>query len=667
VKVRELIKTGCTLLRLFPFFACALLSQFTRGESVSDGGLLALEEAAVRKAVARVAPSVVRISTVGQGADAAVASAPGATTGLVVSADGHIVSSADRFTDRPESVLIEFSQGTRKVGRVVAIDHSRLIALLKVDEPADWLVPVAVPDEEISVGAWGIAVGRGLDPRQVSLSAGIVSARGRFFGRAIQTDAKVSSVNYGGPLIDIHGRVLGVLVALSPLEENRSDAGAQWYDSGIGFAIPLTDVLAALPRLSQGEDLHAGLLGVSLKPGHLYDEPAEVAAVPPTSPARQAGLLPGDRVIEIDSHTVDCTADLRRGLGRRYAGDRVSLVVLRGQEQVEVEVTLVDRLEPFQHAALGVLPLRSEADSTTPGVVIRYVFPRSPAAETGLLAGDRIVRLAGRDVKHRSDAIEVMNTVSPEKEIELRWIRRGAPHQGTFVAARLSAEIPAELPPARPDPPRRADARRVNGTVDLPLADWTNHCELHIPDTYDGSLPHGLVVWLGSTAGGDARKMAGLWKPFCREHELILASPQPLDPKSWSPHEVAYVREVIARIADSYAIDPTRVVVHGSDTGGAMACLVGLSDRRHVRGIVVVASRFPTAIRFPENDPVFRLSVLSVFSPNLPDGRRIRDSLRPLAAAGYPVEIMGIGPDDEYLNDAQLAQLVRWIDALDRF
>ena len=87
------------------------------------------------------------------------------------------------------------------------------------------------------VGQWAIAVGRTFESDRTNMAVGILSALDRIWGKAIQTDAAVSPNNYGGPLVDIQGRVLGVLVPLSP-EATDEVAGVDWYDSGIGFAIP---------------------------------------------------------------------------------------------------------------------------------------------------------------------------------------------------------------------------------------------------------------------------------------------------------------------------------------------------------------------------------------------------------------------------------------------
>ena len=82
-------------------------------------------------------------------------------------------------------------------------------------------------------------------------------------------------------------------------------AGVEWYDSGIGFAVPLESVMRVLPKLEAGQDLHAGLLGVNMKGADIYGEPAVIAAVAATGPAYKAGFRPGDKIVEVDGHPVD--------------------------------------------------------------------------------------------------------------------------------------------------------------------------------------------------------------------------------------------------------------------------------------------------------------------------------------------------------------------------
>ena len=164
--------------------------------------------------------------------------------------------------------------------------------LLKVEAEQPLTVPTAAPRDEMLVGQWAIGVGRTFDFEFPNQSVGILSAKNRIWGKAIQTDANVSPSNYGGPLVDLHGRVLGILVPLSP-NSNNELAGAEWYDSGIGFAIPLEDINDRFDRMKSG-DLDRGIIGITLKGNDIYGSKAEVAACQIKSPAHVAGIRAGD-------------------------------------------------------------------------------------------------------------------------------------------------------------------------------------------------------------------------------------------------------------------------------------------------------------------------------------------------------------------------------------
>src|SRR5690606_9400360 len=182
--------------------------------------------------------------------------------------------------------------------KVIAKDHSRMLVLLKVNTESQLPTPAPVPAKEMRVGQWSIALGRTFAGDMPNVSVGIVSALDRIFGRALQTDAKISPNNYGGPLIDLRGRVYGVLVPMSP-QASSELAGIEWYDGGIGFAVPLENILDQLPKLKAGEDLHRGLLGITMKPGDPYVQPAVISSARAKSPAREAGFQPGDKIIEV--------------------------------------------------------------------------------------------------------------------------------------------------------------------------------------------------------------------------------------------------------------------------------------------------------------------------------------------------------------------------------
>src|SRR5262249_43484574 len=202
-----------------------------------DGDLEGQLQQSIKAAVARVAPSVVQIETsggtdmVGSGQEP-FRRGTGPTTGLVVSSEGYIISSAFNFANKPSAIFVSIpGQHERLVAKVVATDHTRMLTLLKVDA-ANLPVPVAAPKKDIKVGEWALALGRTWTSAEgtPSVSIGIISALNRIWGKAIQTDAKISPVNYGGPLIDLQGRVMGVIVPASTRGQDEV-AGVEWYDS----------------------------------------------------------------------------------------------------------------------------------------------------------------------------------------------------------------------------------------------------------------------------------------------------------------------------------------------------------------------------------------------------------------------------------------------------
>src|SRR5262245_27740378 len=281
------------------------------------------DEEAIKAAAQKVAPSVVLIETTGGTdrignplSDNRVRKGIGPTTGLIVGADGWVISSAFNFANKPTAITVTVpGRKDRFVAKAIATDQSRMLTLLKI-EATGLPVPAPAPANEVRIGQWAIALGRTLDvnlDHPPAISVGIVSALGRIWGKAIQTDAKISPVNYGGPLVDIDGRVIGVLIPASPGSEGET-AGFEWYDSGIGFAVPMADVLAVLPKLKEGKDLRRGLLGITPKSQDRYGVPPVIGSVMPESTAAKAGLQSGDLILEIDGKPVANHAQVMHAL-----------------------------------------------------------------------------------------------------------------------------------------------------------------------------------------------------------------------------------------------------------------------------------------------------------------------------------------------------------------
>ena len=130
--------------------------------------------------------------------------------------------------------------------------------------------------------------------------------------------------------------------------------------------MPLEHINRVLQRLEKGEELHPGLLGISMRAGDPYTMEPIIAACHPKSPAAEAGLKSGDKIVEIEGVKVASQSELRHQLGPRYAGDKISLVVLRGKDRVEASLDLAAKLIPYVHPFLGVLPKRDGEEMKPP-------------------------------------------------------------------------------------------------------------------------------------------------------------------------------------------------------------------------------------------------------------------------------------------------------------
>jgi serine protease Do len=646
------------------------------------------DEAAIKAAVARVAPSVVQIETTGgtevlsAGPGGVVRRGVGPTTGLVVGADGYVVSSAFNFANKPSGVFASVpGRKERFVAKVVATDQTRMLTLLKI-EVTGLPVPAPAPKSGFRVGQWAVALGRTLDTveRPPSVSVGIVSALGRIWGKAVQTDAKVSPVNYGGPLVDIEGRVIGVLVPASPRAEGEA-AGVEWYDSGIGFAIPLEDVLAVLPRLQQGKDLRRGLLGITPKSADMYSVAPAIGTVANDSAAAKAGLLPGDVITQIDGRAVVSHAQLLHVLGPKYEGDAVSVKVRRGDKELSFDkIVLAGAVSAFETPFLGILPVR---DDPEPGVEVRHVIPTSPADKAGLKAGDRILKIAPasamqqRPFKGRDDLLALMDQLSPGGEVKLVVKRKGGGKEETLTV-RLAAMTGDAIPDKPAGPASKGKALAAAGAAkeapakkpETGLIERKNALGreywAYVPENYDPNVAHGVVVWLHPTGRGtDPRDLVDLWLDACETKHLILVGPKAAGEAGWQASDLEFIQTAVKEATADYTIDAKRVVMHGMGVGGQMAFYTGFQDRELVRGVATVGAVLATQPK--ENQSGKRLAFFVVAGGKDPLAKQIAEVKPALAGKKFPVffkEVAEIGR--EYMDFATLRELAAWVDALDR-
>ena len=297
----------------------------------------------LQRAVDRVAPSVVTIQTFGGTRKTEGQNPPdtredrkpppktplgmtgflqgrGATTGLVLSADGWILVSKFALEMDPSTIMVNLSDGRSFTAVRKGEDISRQIALVKIE--AEGLpVPEILDPVDVEVGQWAFVLGRTFGARQPSVHEGVVSATKRVFGRAIQVDASTSPINYGGAVIDIEGRVMGIAV---PMDASGRKANVGLYDSGIGFASTIADIDGLLERMKKGEVLHRGYLGVAVNPAHLGPG-AELNSVAEKSAGHEAGLREKSTILQVDGVDVKHGFHFQMLIGSKMAGDEVRL------------------------------------------------------------------------------------------------------------------------------------------------------------------------------------------------------------------------------------------------------------------------------------------------------------------------------------------------------
>ncbi|RPI76257.1 MAG: PDZ domain-containing protein, partial [Planctomycetaceae bacterium] len=481
------------------------------------------------------------------------------------------------------------------------------------------------------------------------------------------TDAKVSPVNYGGPLVDVEGRVMGILVPLSPMATGEV-AGAEWYDSGIGFAIPLVDVHAALDRLKGGNDLFAGLMGVTIKGQDLYEKDVLIDRVRYGSPAHAAGVKDGDKIVELDGKPIRAQAQMRHVLGSKYAGDKVTLTVERGSERLTRELTLVDKLIAYESAFLGVSPVRHGAgEPPRTGITARYVYFDSPASRAGIERGNAIIKFGAEAVANADMLADRVSRIRPGETVKLTVAAAGQEREVEVVLGAMPSLVPVDIRPS-PQPPREKELADAT----LKLGRFTEKSEAHdheywgfVPEDYNPEFEYSLLVWLHPPGDTMEAAMLKAWQTHCEEWGIILLAPKAKSLAGWIPDEAEFVKDLTEQFIAKYKIDRSRVALHTFGGTGMFAFGLGFKHRDLYRGLIVCSSSLPGPP--PDNEPDFRQQFYLTSADNDPIHRLSLLTAKTLRDQKYPVIHTVIsGGGHKYPGPATLLEMAIWLDSLDR-
>ena len=274
-------------------------------------------------------------------------------SGFVFDTDGHVVTN-QHVVAEAGTITVRFSDGSTHSARLVGADPSTDLAVIQVDAPEALLEPLELGDSAaVEVGDAVVAMGSPFG-FEGTVTSGIVSALHRQMTApnnftildSIQTDAAINHGNSGGPLLDTHGRVIGVNAQI------ESESGG---NDGVGFAIPSNTVRAIVTQIIETGEAEHAYLGIQMTE---VEDGVAVTEVRPGTPADDAGLqaatgtttengrqVPtgGDVIVEFDGREVTSSAELQSAVDSKRPGDTVTLTVLRDGEPTSVEVTLATR------------------------------------------------------------------------------------------------------------------------------------------------------------------------------------------------------------------------------------------------------------------------------------------------------------------------------------
>ena len=353
---------------------------------------------------------------------------PGSGSGFIIKDDGTIVTN-NHVVGGTETIKVRLP-GEKELydAEVLGTDPSTDLAVIRVKDAKGRKFPYVEQgdSDEVRVGDWAIAVGNPLGELEGSLTVGVVSAKGRSqlaiqggtprYQDFIQTDAAINFGNSGGPLVDIHGRVIGINTAIN--------AAGQ----GIGFAIPISLAEKIIPQLiaegkvtraylgvlpSELDASRAEALGLDIRHGILIED------VVKGGPADRAGLREGDVLTEFAGQPVTDVDRFRFMVADRKVGEDVDVKVHRDGKDLTKKVALTEFPEDEQ--ALGEssdtrdffgvevenvvgseLAEQLEIDADH-GVIVTRVRAGSAADAAGLRVGDVIQKIKNLDVNTMED------------------------------------------------------------------------------------------------------------------------------------------------------------------------------------------------------------------------------------------------------------------------
>jgi S1-C subfamily serine protease len=355
-------------------------------------------------------------------------------SGFLIDPEGYILTNAHVIGLGSEGIRVSLSDQGSYPATLISLDSENDVALLRIKPRADHpLVAVRLgTSSDLMVGETIIAIGNPLR-NENSVSTGIVSSLFRdvrlagsqapdqpAFKDFIQIDAPINKGNSGGPLLNVHGEVIGINFAVA----NEAQ--------GIGFAIPIDRVRRSLtsnllnPRLRRevvtGFELESGTSGRDVV----------LADLVPDGPAAKAGLRAGDKLMAVHETPITWEFDYNKALIGSRPGDHVPVVVQRGDRTIHAELVLARDESPFL-SIWRRLGLEVVDDARFKGVRVQRVDPTGPGAALGLAEGDLVDGVGDAFVDNAADLYRLLRDHQSGATVRLHVWRQRVASWGRLV------------------------------------------------------------------------------------------------------------------------------------------------------------------------------------------------------------------------------------------
>jgi len=323
--------------------------------------------------------------------------------------NGFIITNA-HVLKNAKMVTVTLHDGRRLEASPVGADPATDVAVIRVKAVNLPTLKLGNSDK-LRVGDFSVAIGNpfGLNSTGENQTAtfGIISALQRTnlniegMENFIQTDAAINPGNSGGALLNIQGELIGINTAIiTPFGGNI----------GIGFAIPINMVRDVMAQIIKFGTVKRGLMGIMVQ--HITPELAKVlhlkkkggaliTQVNPGSPAKQAGLQPGDIIVRINNRNLTDAAQVKNIVGLLRVGSRVDMEVLRNGKKLTISTKVTDveqheqtlqKQEPLLFGlALKTFSQYSPIHGHIKGVLVAGALENSPGWRAGLRPGDVVV------------------------------------------------------------------------------------------------------------------------------------------------------------------------------------------------------------------------------------------------------------------------------------